>query len=426
VTPARPEARLRAAPATARVPTVPRRGSGRSPRACAAPPSGLVWLLALLIACTGQPAGREPRPGPAPNATVGPGPAGTVFPVVVAEGAHRSYMEGMELAAAEVGVELDVRPTPAPVAGLRQILVGAPPAVFVVGAPDAVAAARPDIEAAGVPVILVGGDLYSDRRLFRYAFQTAIPLRWQARVLARYLVFDRGHDTIAVVGDGTLGAEALAEEGASPAGSLDGADAVLALRPTHRAPAGAQLAAVNEAVLLRRVPPGTVVCVPYTWAGWADMLPRVHRFRWRFERAHGRPPAGFEQEGYDAVRAVAEALDRTGGQGGDALVRALEGFREETYSSLPIRLGPDDHVLAEESQLGLFAVDDRAVPAGEAQGQVPWRALMRTFTTDGQKVNLLDRDKKVFFSGWKRRKPSPRYWKSEFGIVTRPDEDLLH
>ncbi|MGH2738026.1 MAG: hypothetical protein ACRDHH_04360, partial [Actinomycetota bacterium] len=96
------------------------------------------------------------------------------------------------------------------------------------------------------------------------------------------------------------------------------------------------------------------------------------------------------------------------------------------YSSLPIRLGPDDHVLAEESQLGLFAVDDRAVPAGEAQGQVPWRALMRTFTTDGQKVNLLDRDKKVFFSGWKRRKPSPRYWKSEFGIVTRPDEDPLH
>jgi hypothetical protein len=174
------------------------------------------------------------------------------------------------------------------------------------------------------------------------------------------------------------------------------------------------------------MPPGSVVCLPYTWAGWADMIPRVHRFRVRFERATGRPPAGFEQEGYDAVRAVDEALDRTGGAGGEPLVAALETFRDETYSSLPIRLGPDDHVLAEESQLGLFAVTGAPVPAGEAQGAVPWRPLMRTFTTDGQKVNLLDPDKKVFFPGWGRRKPSPRYWKSEFGIVTRPDEDPLH
>ncbi|MGH2737566.1 MAG: ABC transporter substrate-binding protein, partial [Actinomycetota bacterium] len=301
-----------------------------------------------------------------------PGPAGAVLPVVVAEGAHRSYVEGMELAAGEVGVTLDVRPTPDPVTALRLALIGGPPAVFVIGSAHAVADARPEIEAAGVPVILVGGDLYTDRRLFRHAFQTAIPHLWQARVLARYLVVDRGHASIAVLDDAALGAEALAEEGVSPATSLEGADAVLALRPARRAPAGTQLAAANETVLRRGVPPGTVVCLPYTWAGWADMIPRVHRFRSRFEARFGHPPAGLEQEGYDAVRAVAEALDRTGGQGGDALVRALEGFREERYSSLPIRLGPDDHVLAEESQLGLFAVDDRAVPAGEAQGQVPW------------------------------------------------------
>jgi hypothetical protein len=158
------------------------------------------------------------------------------------------------------------------------------------------------------------------------------------------------------------------------------------------------------------------------------MIPRVHRFRERFVAHFGREPAGFEQEGYDAVRAVSEALDRTGGQGGDALVRALEGFRDETYSSLPIRLGPDDHVLAEESQLGLFAVagpDEQPWP-GEALAETPWRPVMRTFTTDGQKVNLLDRDKRVFFPGWRRQKPSPRYWKSRFGIVTRPDEDPLH
>jgi hypothetical protein len=388
----------------------------------------MVALGLVLGACTAAPADRAggPRPGPTPHPTGTPGPTGTVLPVVVADSAHRSYLEGMEVAAAEVGVSLAVRPTPDPLGGLRQVLVGGPPAVFVVGAANAVAEARPEIEAAGVPVIAVGGDLYSHRRLFRHAFQTAIPLRWQARVLARYLIVDRGLSRVAVVGDRELGAEALAEEGASPAGSPADAEAVLALGPPRPPSAGVQLAAANPAVLRRELPPGTVVCLPYTWAGWADMLPRVRRFRARFERVHGRPPSGFEQEGYDAVRAVDEALTRAGGRGGEPLLQALEGFRDETYSSLPIRLGPDDHVLAEESQLGLLAIEDGPVPAGEAQGAVPWRPLMRTFTTDGQKVNLLDPDKKVFFPGWGRRKPSPRYWKSEFGIVTRPDEDSLH
>lgn len=368
----------------------------------------------------------QPRTGPEASPTIEPSPDGAVLPVVVGVGAHPSYVDGMEVADAEVGVGLDVRPTPDPLGALRQALVGGPPAVFVVAAPDAVAEARPEIEAAGIPVILVGGDLYTDRRLFRHAFQTAIPLRWQARVLARYLVVDRGHDRIAVVGDRALGAEALAEEGGVPSGSPQDAGGVLVLGSRRFPTAEGQLASSYETVLPSGLPVGSVICLPYTWAGWADMLPRVHRFRTRFERAHGSPPSGFEQEGYDAVRAVAEALDRTSGAGGERLIAALERFRAETYSSLPIRLGPDDHVLAEESQLGLFAVDDQAVPAGEAQGAVPWRPVMRTFTTDGQKVNLLDRDKKVFFPGWRRRKPSPRYWKSGFGIVTRPHEDPLH
>ena len=388
------------------------------------PTACLVTLLLLLGACTEGEGGAGPRPGPGP--TVTPSPVGTVLPVILDEGVHHSYLEGMELAADQVGVSLDVRPPADPLDALRQVLTGGPPAVFVVGSAHAVADARPEIEAAGVPVILLGGDLYTDRALFRLAFQASIPHRWQARVLARYLVVDRGHDSIAVLDDATLGAEALAEEGTSPAETLLGADAVLALRPVSHARDGGQLAAVNEAVLNRNLPTGAVVCLPYTWAGWADMIPRVHRFRERFEAAYGHPPAGFEQEGYDAVRAVAEALQRTGGAGGERLVRALEGFRDETYSSVPVRLGPDDHVLAEESQLGVFAVTDQPLTPGEAQGAVPWRPVMRTFTTNGERVNLLDRDRKVFFPNWHRRKPSPNYWKSRFGIVTRSHEDPLH
>ena len=388
-------------------------------------------LMTLLLSCTQQPSERTPSPDRSPVSSPITPEAGVLLPVIASnQGGDRSYLEGMELAASETEVRLDVRESAdAPVDALLAAVASGPPAVFVVGQADVVAEARSEIEGAGVPVILLGGDLYTPRLLFRYAFQTGVPLRWQARVLARYLVVDRGHRRIAVVGEKAVGAEALAEEGVSPWPSTEGADAVMALEArVSRSFPEAQLAASNVALVGGDPAAGSVTCVPYTWAGWADMLPRVHRFRTRFERAVGRPPRGFEQEGYDAVRAVAEALDRTGGQGGAALVHALEGFREETYSALPIRLGPDDHVFAEESQLGLFAVaaPDEPTAPGEALGVVPWRPIMRTFTTDGQKVNLLDRDRKVFFPGWHRRKPSPRYWKSLFGIVTRPQEDPPH
>jgi hypothetical protein len=388
-----------------------------------------ILLLAVAVACTADPAA---GPAVAPKPT-GPGPvtpapaAGPVVPVVVAPGADRSYLDGAQLAANRVGLRLDVREASGSVSdALREAVVAGPPVVFLAGSAHAAVVARPEVERAGVPVVLLGGDLYSDRLLYRHVFQTAVPLRWQARVLARYFVADRGYERIAVVGNVDAGAAALAEERVSPAATVEEAEAVMALgRDVPVATAGQ--AGVSWAIG-HDLPAGTVTPAPYTWAGWADMLPRVHRFRVRFERTFGHAPAGFEQEGYDAVRALAEALDRTGGEGGDALIEALESFREETYSSLPIRLGPDDHVLAEESQLGLFAV---AAPAeqpapGEVVGPVPWRPVMRTFTTDGQKVNLIDRDKKVFFPGWHRRKPSPRYWKSLFGIVTRPDEDPLH
>jgi Periplasmic binding protein len=339
----------------------------------------------------------------------------------------------MRLAAAQAGLAVEVVDAgPHPVSALRELVASRPPAVVVLDQPAAVTAARPEIEAARVPVLLVGGDLYSTRSLYRYAFQVSIPVAWQARVLVHYLVSDRGYEVIGVAGPdpGGVFAAALAEEGVSEAETHE-ADAVLSLGPRQLATVSpdAQPALSSDALAATDgFPPGTVACGPYTWAGWADMIPRVHAFRERFAARYGRDPLGPEQEGYEALRALAEALDRVGGRGGDALVRELESFREETYSSIPIRLGPDDHVLAEQSQLGLFAVaaSDEEPAVGEAIGTVPWRALMRTFTTDGERVNLLDRDKRLFFPGWSLREPSPNYWRSRYGIVTRPEEDPLH
>jgi hypothetical protein len=153
----------------------------------------------------------------------------------------------------------------------------------------------------------------------------------------------------------------------------------------------------------------------------------VHRFRGRFAARFGREPSGLEQEGYDAVRAVVDGLAMADGRCGDALVRALESFREETYSSTPIRLGPDDHVFAEESHLGLFVVSRPGEPApGEDIDPVPWRPLMRTFTTNGTRVNLAEPDVRTFFPNWRPMRPRPNYWRSEYGIVTRPGEDPLY
>jgi ABC-type branched-subunit amino acid transport system substrate-binding protein len=382
--------------------------------------------LVVAAACTssgGDAAPTQPSPLPGPTAS----PTGTALPVIAGPG--EPAVDGMQLAAERVGVALQVIDAAGdPTGSLRSVLEDEPAAVFAMNMAQAVAAARPEIEAAGVPVVVVGGDLYSQRALFRYAFQVSAPLTWQARVLAHYLVTDRGYERIALVGSQRIAEAALAEEGVSPVDDPGGAQAVLALeRAESIGMDQAQLALAADALgFSEAVPPGTVTCAAYTWAGWAEPIPRVGGFRERFARRFGREPGLSEQEGYDAVMSVAEALRRTGGRGGDALVRQLETFRDETYSSTPIRLGPDDHVFAEQSHLGLFAVagpDEEPNPP-EAMGALPWRPLMRTFTTNGKRVNLADRDVRVFFPHWGPRRPRPNYWRSEYGIVTRPDDPL--
>jgi branched-chain amino acid transport system substrate-binding protein len=337
-------------------------------------------------------------------------------------------------------------------------------AVLVVGAGRALVAARPEIEGSRIPVILLRGDLYSGQDLFRLAFQTSLPYRWQAAVMARYLVKDRRYDRVVQVTERGPGAElardafqaAMAEEGSAPALRLpifpasdvaalarrsDGADAVVYFggprggrrlaRAVSRLADPPQFAASSDALQAgfaepAQVAPGTVAPYPYTWAGWAEPIRRVATFRALCRRELGHPPLGFEQEGYDAVRLVAEALERTEGQGGDRLVRALESSEEPVFSSLPIGLGPDDHLLLTDRQLGLFAV---ARPTEDAEpwapSWAPWRPVMRTFTGNGERTTVIDRDKDVFFPGWHAREPAPDFWTARYGIVTRR-RDPLH
>lgn len=428
------------------------------------------WAGVLLSACTST----VPTDGPSPRATGEP-PSDLPIEIGVvvsvagtpANESDAELLDGMRLAEREVNdsggilgrtlaltVPGDQGDAGEAVAALDAMLApGGPVAVLFVGPGDMLTGLRRRIEEARTPVFLLQGDLYTTRGLFKQVFQTGVPVRWQARELARYLVADRRYDRVAVAAEegpqaaGWLDAfrAEMAEEGAAPAMEVTHA----AGRPVRRtalrlveAQAVAVLGGgVAEALLADAVgnldrdvrlavssqsllpsfagvghlSPGTVSTYHYAWSGWAEPIPRVAEFSRRFQASFGRPPEGLQQEGYDAVRLLADSLERTGGRGGDRLVRALEQVRHATYSSLPIRLGPDDHTLIDESWLGLYAVT----------GRDAWEPLMRTFTTDGRRASILDRDKRVFFPSWRRNRPSPSFRRSRYGIVTGA-RDPLH
>jgi branched-chain amino acid transport system substrate-binding protein len=292
---------------------------------------------------------------------------------------------------------------------LRQALGEGAPAVLAVGPGSIVGALRRDIERAESPVVLLGGDLFTPRALFRQVFQAGLPFRWQVPLLAGF-VAGRFSRVVLATESGSdedpireVFRQAMAERGAdldatvtvTPGAPLDAligeaqrADAVVF--------AGTAGEAARVADAIRRLPnrpqlllsadgltpeaaavpppPGTIAAYPHSWAGWANPIPWVATFRARFLLSFQRPPVGFEQEGYDAVRLLTDALRQTGGEGGDRLVRALESFRapnrEPFYSALPIRLGPDDHTLISENAVGLFFVSGD--PAGPLLGGTPW------------------------------------------------------
>ena len=386
----------------------------------------------------------------------------------------RSYVDGIKYAIEEVnasggvaGRPLALRPhddgedAGEAAAALATVLDQDPTAILYVGPGPALESHRQLFSEVKTPVVLLGGDLYTSGSLFPQAFQTSIPWEWQAQVIGRYLAVDRRAKRIGYVGFGPhaegnaeVAAQALAywgghlEAGATIPSLDDLASAVEAAQRSDAVildagprEAGVIWSAIQDAVphpprlvassgLLQAAgaepEPGSTACYTYTWAGWAKPIPRVGDFIRGFRAAFGHNPMGFEQEGYDAVRALAVALRETKGRGGRALVSALERVHE-TFSSFPIDLGPDDHVFLPRDELGLFAVpsSQEQLDPWQNPDSPRWRALMRTFTYDGERDNMIDRDRPVFFPGWKAPQPGPEYWKSRYGITTRPG-DALH
>jgi ABC-type branched-subunit amino acid transport system substrate-binding protein len=400
----------------------------------------------------------------------------------------RGYVDGMRLAVQEIdrGGGVKGRPLALDVyddggdpdlaaKAIDQALDQKPAAILYVGPGEAVTPARARLEQQGTPLILLAGDLYTTRGLFPEVFQTSIPWEWQANVIARYVVLDRKAKDVVFIGEGSAAASATDALRAALSywgGRLDASFTDADRSPTKgftkafkRAAkadwavvygsSGQSLELVNgieeaagagdvtdvrpkpgvsgpAAVLasdpdLARPEPGTVACSTYSWAGWAQAIPRVGTFRTAFAALTGRPPDGTDQEGYDAVRLLSWGLHRTGAAG-TGLVAQLEQARGLLFSSFPIDLGPDDHVLPPRDQLGLFAVagPEEEVDPWQIHGTEPWRPVMRTFTYDGQRTSVLDVDRTVFFPWWNKYLPGPHYWRSIYGIATRPNDDPLH
>jgi ABC-type branched-subunit amino acid transport system substrate-binding protein len=400
----------------------------------------------------------------------------------------RGYLDGMRLAVQEIdgggGVKgrplaLDIyddggdpdRGTQA----IEQALDQKPAAILYVGPGEAVTPVRARLEQMGTPLILLSGDLYTSRGLFQQVFQASIPWEWQANVIARYVVVDRKAKDAVFIGEGPAARSAAdALRGAlaywggrlgasftdadrsptkgftkafnraaradwaiaygSPSQSLELVNAIEeAAGSSDVAAAGPKPGVSGPVGLLTSHPdlarpePGTVACSTYAWAGWAQPIPRVGAFRTSFAALTGRSTDGTGQEGYESIRLLSWGLHRTGAAGTE-LVAQLEQAKGLLFSSFPIDLGPDDHVLAPRDQLGLFAVagPEEKVDPWQIHGTEPWRAIMRTFTYDGQRTSVLDVDRTVFFPWWTKYLPGPHYWRSIYGIATRPKDDPLH
>lgn len=445
----------------------------------------LTALIVVGVSCTGSGGSPSARPT-SPGSTIPSQPQASTDPHAIKlevladttgpqrEG-HRPYLDGMRLAVDEVNAAGGVKgrslalevhddgSSPKDRTRLVKELLGNPsPALLYVGEGPALSALRTRFERRRKTLFLLLGDLYTAHAMFREVFQTTIPWEWQAGVIARYLVRDRRARAIGFMGSGEEAGEAEATtqralnywggqlawgatfgSGEEPPESAvtraRGADAVVVFGSPPDSARLARLLAESEngprivggaSLLVANpgLPAGTTACYPYTWAGWAEPIRRVHLFRARFRAAFGHDPTGLEQEGYDAVRVLAESLVRTGGVGGRKLTSVLEKVNDRTFSSFPIELGPDDHVLLPRDELGLFAIAGRGerVDPWQAPGSEPWRALMRTFTYDGNRTSVLDMDRRVFFPFWRKNLPGPEFYRSRYGIRTRASRDPLH
>ena len=424
----------------------------------------------VLAACSAGPA---PAPGDATPRHPGT-PAGSSWTVAHA-GEDTVGLAGMQLAAEELSagkgllgrrVTIDrVGPdAPSLAASTDDPDVLGAVALDGAAAVAAVQGAAHALEASEFPVF-VSANVYDAGDLTSPIFQVTAPHSWQAFRLARYFgPGDRNYSKVAILREPGPGSEVAArvlreaaelrslkfvdvaagiDEGILQlAGTkpdvvvLEGSGDFLQLASSRFADEGRryqgrqkihagwrpQIAGFESLLNISKsstLAPGTVAAGDYARPQAATNVEwPVSAFRKAFLRRFNREPVVAEAEAYDSVMNLAEALRQSGAPDSEVdhprMLEELEKFDRVRFAHLPVSLAPSDHVVAERDVLGLWAVGNDG----------KWSHLMRTFTSDLERTNVLEDDWPVFFDGTTPGGEAPFYYSAKSGITTRKEDDL--
>lgn len=306
--------------------------------------------------------------------------------------------------------------------------------VVYAGPPEGLPPAADTLEAAGIPALIVNGDLYSARLLRPALFQVSPPLLWQARRISSYLTGDRRYRRLgAVLSEGLQGDTALASLKSTLPGNVrlfperyaagedpDFSGVVQRLK-RRRVEAivvegsNLQLLGISRTLAERGAEYSTTAAARTVTAprgrrgrtrrdlrGWAPQVAAFDEAMYPLETAqlppgtvvsetyargaYYLPVAEFKrfradfQDWWDAAplgweRRAYEAVSLLGWafrrtEPDENLIRTLERVRDERFGGIRITLGPDDHTTVEQTAVGLWVVPRPGIDVPE-RGSIP-------------------------------------------------------
>ncbi|MCA1839023.1 MAG: ABC transporter substrate-binding protein [Actinomycetota bacterium] len=327
---------------------------------------------------------------------------------------------------------------------------------LAVGGAEVLRTVRHQLDANSFPVFELADDLYDAGALGASMFQVDTPHSWEAWRLARYFgPGDRRYKSVGLMREpGLAGDSAFHSLGAmfrdrgltlvDAQGDVDAAFAVLsAAKPqavviegsrafiaaaikrfgTDNAYAGRskisdgwrpQLAGFHSSFAVTPVA-GMVIAGDYARpAQVGDRVEPVAAFRAAFRKRFHASPTADEVDAYDATMVLADSFAKAGLRTDRSLLIAqFEQVDRSRYGHLRFSFGLSDHVMAERDLQGLWS------PSG-AQLDL----LMKTFTADLQRTNILDEDWMYFFSGSTPGGEAPFYNTARSGILSDASDDL--
>lgn len=360
--------------------------------------------------------------------------------------------------------------------------------IVFAGPPEVLVDAEDLLKRAGVPAILVYGDLYGAQQLSpgSHVFQAAPPFSWQSRDIARYLARDRGYEKVGILSEAATLDGSLATRAAQ--GSLDtyGIDRVVQV--AYQADVADALDRLEERQVEAIIVQGTPAALEriqteikargarYRNSRAARVASLKKKMRKKRERkgwwhpqllgfdlmindrmrpappgtlatatyargVHYLPIPSFERfrgafhdwwdsmpRGYELRAYEATlAIGWAAEQAGNGdVARALETLQGKRFGGLPVTLGPDDHVLPEEVTIGLWTVPYPGDSVREeTPEEVPWVPLARGFSIDGETTDILTGDWRwLFKNAPPPGGPAPKFMKMKFGVIT-PSSDPL-